>query len=270
MKLGIFLRKLKARADRLFAKPNWNLLVELVRANFKVRDHNSILGVFWSLLGPAALLVIMYLVFRMRFGQGVKTYPLYLLIGIVFISFFITATTYIIKIFLTNRDVVLNSTVPREILIVSDLLIHAYKFIIELALCWVLSIFYGVFAWKSFLLLLPLLIAYIALVLGVSLIISLGYCFARDIEHIWTIVSRLLFFATPIFYPLDSVSPLVRKVIYWGNPLTPFLISFQEVFMGMGSVNLFVYLHSLLLGGVFFIFGYGAFIILENMAVERA
>ncbi len=271
MKSDVFLEKLKKRADRLFTKSNWNLLVELSRANFMVRDHNSVLGVFWSFLAPLSLLAVMYFVFRIRFGQEITTYPLYLLIGIIFISFFVTATTYIIKIFFTNRDVVLNSTVPREILIVSNLSIHTYKFIIELILCWVLTIFFGVFAWRSLLLLLPLLIAYMAFVLGVGLIISLVYCFARDIEHIWMIVSRLLFFATPIFYSLDSISsPLARRIIYWGNPLTPFLISFQGIFMKIGSVYIVAYAHSLLLGGGFFILGYYAFIILENTALEQA
>lgn len=270
MRQGIFLKRLKLKINRLFTRPNWYLLVELTRANFKAGDHNSFLGIFWSFLGPVALLVVMYSVFRIRFGDGVKAYPLYLLIGIVFISFFITTTTYTIKIFFINRDAILNSTVPREILILSNFFIHVYKFVIELGFCWLISIAYSIFTWKSFLLLFPLLIAYIAFVLGVGLIILLVYCFARDIEHIWMIASRLLLFTTPIFYSLDSISPWTRKLIYWCNPLTPFLISFQEVFMGKGRMTMLTYAHSLLLGGVFFILGYSAFMLLENMAVERA
>ncbi len=270
MKINTFLKRFKTRTDRLFNKSNWRLFLELVRANFKVRENNSILGIFWSLIGPIALLIIMYFVFRLRFGQEIKAYPLYLLIGIITTTFFITATTYVIKIFFAYRDLVLNTTVPREVLVASELYIHVYKFVIELFLCLILSIFYGVFAWKSLLLLLPLLISYIALALGISLIISLIYCFARDIEHIWMLVTRLLFFATPIFYTLDSISALSRKIIYWLNPLTPFLISFQNILIGKGNINSFIYLHSLLLGMFFFILGYATFFVFENTAMERA
>lgn len=268
MKFSIFLKKLKTRSLQLFTKFNWNLLAELVRAEFKVTDHNSILGVFWSFLGPLAMLLVMYFIFRARFGQGVHAYPLYLLLGIVCVNFFVTVTTYMIKIFFVNREILLNSTLPRESIILSHLSIHSYKFIIELALCGFLSIFYSLFTWNSILLLLPLLVAYLGLVIGISLLLSLFYCFARDIEHIWMIASRLLFFATPIFYTLDRISPLARKIVYWGNPLTPFLISFQQVFMG--KINLFNYMYSLLLGSGFFILGYYVFIVLENTALERA
>lgn len=214
------------------------------------------------------MLLVMYFVFRSRFGQDISAYPLYLLVGIVSVSFFTTTTASMLKIFLTHRDFILNSTVPRETLILSNLFFHTHKFLIELILCSTLSIFYGLFTWRIFLLLLPLLIAYVALILGVGIILSLIYCFTRDIEHIWMIVSRLLFFATPIFYTLDSLSPLMKKVIYWGNPLAPFIISFQEILMkGVNTLN---YAHSLILGCGFFILGYCCFIIFENTAVERA
>jgi ABC-type polysaccharide/polyol phosphate export permease len=269
MQRGItFFEKAKANTGRLFTAYNRNLLVELIRANFKVRDHNSILGVSWSLLGPAAMLMVMYFVFRTRFGQGIRAYPLYLLVGIVFINFFITVTTYLTRIIFANREVVLNSTIPRESLILSNGFIHLYKFLIELGLCLALSIFYGLFTWKGILLLLPLLIAYIGFALGVGLIMSLIYCYARDIQHIWGLLSRLLYFATPVFYTLNSLSPLTRKAVYYGNPLTPFLLSFRGVFMG--DVSPATYGHSLLLGAVFFALGYIVFIRFENMAVERA
>jgi ABC-type polysaccharide/polyol phosphate export permease len=268
MKLSVFLKKLKTRFFQLFTKSNWNLIVELIRFEFKVADRNSILGILWSFLGPLAMLTVMYFIFRTRFGQGIRAYPLYLLLGIVCVSFFVTVTTYMLKIFFLNRDTVLNSTVPRESIILSNLSIHSYKFIIELAFCFLLGIFYGLFTWKLILLLLPLLVAYLGLVLGTSLLLSLFYCFARDIEHIWMIASRILFFVTPIFYTLDRISPLARKIVYWGNPLTPFLISFRQVFMG--ELNLPNYIYSLFLGSGFFIIGYYVFIVLENIALERA
>ncbi|MCM8781788.1 MAG: hypothetical protein NC828_01890, partial [Candidatus Omnitrophica bacterium] len=74
----MFLDKLKNKTARLFTKANWDILTELIRANLKVRDYNSILGVLWSLLGPLVTLVVLYFIFRTRFGQGIKAYPLYL------------------------------------------------------------------------------------------------------------------------------------------------------------------------------------------------
>ncbi|MGD0337005.1 MAG: ABC transporter permease [Candidatus Omnitrophota bacterium] len=269
MKLGILSQKIKTRTNKLFKRPNYGLLLELIRAKFKITDHNSVLGVFWSLIVPVVMFLAMYLVFRTSFGQGVPAYPFYLLVGIICVNFFATATTYIMKIFFLNRTIVLNSMLPREILILSDMFIHTYKFIIELILCLIISYLYGLFSWGAVLLLLPLAASYIAFILGIGLILSLIYCFARDIEHIWAIASRLLYFVTPIFYTLDKISPLARKIIYWGNPLTPFLVSFRGILMGQNSTGVFTYMYSLLLGAGFFIIGYSVFLVLENMGVER-
>lgn len=68
------------------------------------------------------------------------------------------------------------------------------------------------FTWKSALLLLPLVASFLAFVLGVGLIVSLLYCFARDIEYVWTLASRLLFFATPVFHTPESISLTARRL----------------------------------------------------------
>lgn len=269
MRLRRLFEKIRIRSNEIFKKSNYSLFVELVRAKFKVIDHNSVLGFFWSLISPLFTLFAMYLVFNAPFGQDIRAYPFYLLVGIICVNFFVTTTTYIIRLLFFNRDIILNSMISREIFILADTFIPTYKFIIELILCIILSVFYNIFSWKSILLLLPLSISYIVFVLGVGLTISLIYCFAKDIEHIWMIISRLLYFVTPIFYTLDKFSPLTQKIIYWANPLTPFLLSFQQVLIGQNNINIFTYLYCLLLGTTFFIASCFAFMLLESTAVER-
>jgi ABC-type polysaccharide/polyol phosphate export permease len=84
------------------------------------------------------------------------------------------------------------------------------------------------------------------------------------------LISRLLLFITPVFYKLNYTSPPFRKAIYWGNPITPFMVSFYEIIMNARSFHLFNYLYALVLGLVFFIFGYFIFLTIENNAMERA
>jgi len=163
-----------------------------------------------------------------------------------------------------------NTTVPREDMIIADAFITMYKFLIELFLCYLLALFYGLFNWASLLFLIPLVVAYLAFTLGVGLILSTMRCFSRDISHVWTIMSRFLLFATPIFYPLNSLSPGLGNIIYWLNPLTPFLISFRDITMNTHGMSIINYFYSLFLGVLFFIFGYYVFITNESVAMERA
>lgn len=261
-------KKLRARMVYLVNRSNRRLFYELVRAEFKMADSNSTWGVMWSLLGPLATLAVMLAIFK-TFSPGVREYPLYLLLGISCVNFFLITTTYTVKIFYLNREIVLNSTIPREILIISKISIFVYKFLIELTLCLLLGIYFGVFSSKLFFLFIPLLMGFIAFSFGIGLVLALIYCFVIDIEHIWMLASRLYYFVTPVFYTLNDISPNVAKLIYWGNPLSSFLIAFRSIFMSTQKFSVFDYWYSIGLGFICMIVGYCIFLSIENIAVER-
>ena len=270
MNIFVYYKRIIFKLSRLFTGPNINLLKELSYAKFKATDHNSILGILWSFINPVVMVIVLYLIFKKNFGQNIEAYPLYLLSGTICVNFFINTTNHMVKLFSANREMILNSTISREILILSDIFIPAYKFIIEIIFCLVLSVFYNVFSIKIIFLLFPLLFSYMLFSLGVSMILLLFYCFARDIEHIWMLISRLLLFITPVFYSLDKLSPSMQKILYTANPLTSFLISFRDIIMGRGNVDILNYVYSLSLGVVFLITGYLFFVRIENFAVEKA
>ena len=263
-----FLGKIRARLQRLFTRSNWITFVGLVRANLKASDYNTALGILWSLINPLVTLVIMYFIFKAHFGEGIKAYPLYILVGIISLNFFTVSTTYMTKSFSSNRYIILNSRIPRESLVASQLFIHVFKFTIELVICIILCMVHGFFSWKLAILLPPLYIAYIAFVFGLGLFLALLYCFVRDIEHIWMLITRLLYFVTPVFFLLGNIPYFARKLVYFINPLTPFVISIRGLLMG--DFNLSTYMYSLLLGWIVFMLSYGIFMTFENLAVERA
>lgn len=256
------------RIKRLFTKYNANLIKELVSAEFKTYEGNSILGILWSLLNPAVTLAIMFCVFEKKFGHHINYYPLFLLIGVIIVNFFIDATTNAFRSIFFNQNVILNTAIPREDLILVPIIVRTYKLLIEIFLCCLLSVFYGVFSWQFIFLALPLLAALVGLMIGTNLVFSLLFCFARDIEHIWRILSRLFLFITPVFYTLDQITPLFKSMVYWLNPLTPFLISLRQIIIWDNSLNMLNYLYSLLLGFGLLIFGFFIFTLLENTAVE--
>jgi len=215
------------------------------------------------------MLASMYYVFSRHFGHGIPGYPLYLLTGIIMVNFFITATSYLLKVLSYNRDITLNSTIPRENLVLATISINAWKFAIELAICTVISLAYGFYSWASALLFVPILLSFLALVLGVGLALSLSFCFARDVEHVWAIFSRLFLFITPVFYSPESLSPTTRTLISWLNPLAPFLDAFRALFMHRGTLAAPVILHCVLSGAMALAAAYLVFLRWEGEALDR-
>jgi lipopolysaccharide transport system permease protein len=116
----------------------------------------------------------------------------------------------------------------------------------------------------------PLVLAYVAFVLGVGLALAIAHCFTSDVEHVWMLVARLLFFATPVFYTLDSLAAPARAAVYLLNPVTPFVLAFRSVFLANQALDPVVYGHAVLLGVATFAVGYAVFLRWESLAVERA
>jgi ABC-2 type transport system permease protein len=258
------------RARRLGSRTNRMVLLELVRSNLRSSDCHSLLGGMWSILSTGAMLALLYLVFSRSFGTAVPGYPLYLLAGIVPVNFFITATGHLLKVFIYNRDIALNSTIPRESLVLATVSLHGWKLGIEMLLCALVSLACGSFSVSAALILLPVVVAFLALVVGVGLVLALSFCFARDVEHVWTIVSRLFFFASPVFYTLESLPPNVRLLVEYGNPLMPFLTAFRGVFLHRGVIEAGTLAQCAMLGATALVLGYLAFIRLEGAAMDRA
>src|SRR5947199_10709485 len=58
------------------------LTANLIRKELRVKYKNSFLGFFWSLLNPALLLGIYWLVFTKFLGQRIPSFPIFLLSGL--------------------------------------------------------------------------------------------------------------------------------------------------------------------------------------------
>jgi ABC-type polysaccharide/polyol phosphate export permease len=262
--------RLQRRLADLFSRPNLDLLIELIRAHVKTSDQGSIVGVVWGLVNPIITLIVLYLLFSRRFGTEIPTYSLYLLLGIVVVSFFTSATRDMMQLFPSKRSILTNVTVPSETLAVAGASTVTYKLAVELLMCIALSAWYGALSVSGVLLAVPLLLAYLALTAGVAMVLSTVRVYCKDADRLWSASSRVLFFGTPVFYTLDSLSPWARSLIYWLNPLTPFVVSFRNLLMGRVQIDWGAYGHSLLIGLVVLIVGYAIFLRLERAAVESA
>jgi ABC-type polysaccharide/polyol phosphate export permease len=258
------------RTARLFSGTELELLVELIRAEFKSSDQGTALGALWSMASPLVALIVMYTVFHRHFGGDVPAYPLYLLLGIVLVSFFRSTTSDLMGLLPRQRGLLVNTTVPPLTVFMAAASTNVSKLVGQLLLCAGLSGFYGLLTLRGLLAFVPLLVAFVALALGVSLILCTIRMFFKDAEHLWRLGSRLLFFGTPVFYTLDSMSPQTRTFLYWINPLTPFLIAFREDMMGLGVAGWDTFIYSVMLGVVALAVGYWAFVLRERQAVEVA
>ena len=63
---------------------------------------------------------------------------------------------------------------------------------------------------------------------GVGLILAALFVYLRDLNQIWEVLVNILFFCSPIIYPL-SIVPDYLMPYYMLNPLTRIIILYREV-----------------------------------------
>jgi ABC-2 type transport system permease protein len=91
-------------------------------------------------------------------------------------------------------------------------------FAISLSVLFLLVAFTGIAPSVRWLELVPLVGFLVVFTTAVSVLLSLLYVRYRDLKPIWDVCSRVLFFATPIFYPIEIVPETLQKIVML-NPL---------------------------------------------------
>lgn len=197
-------------------------------------DQSTSLGYAWSFLHPLVTLLVLYALFRNRVGESIDHYAIYLLIGLVQFTYFSKSTANAMRVLYRMRGLATKVIFPKDVLIYSSLMSDAPEFVISMGVTVLIAAATGVPVSVA-LAGIPLVIAMqMLLVLWMSVFLSIGYVFVRDLDHIYEVFVRLLFFATPIIYGIDILSARVAQLAML-NPLAH-LIGFARTMILDGAM----------------------------------
>jgi lipopolysaccharide transport system permease protein len=246
-----------------YANP-WRLVLHVVKLRsliwqFTLREvqaryRGSYLGIVWAFATPLLMLIVYTFVFSVIFkarwqssgAESVMDFALTLFSGLIAFNMFSDCATRAPTLIGSNPNYVKKVVFPLEVLplsVVASALIHSLISVSIVVVGMLVSS--GKLYWTT--LYLPLVyLPLIAFTLGVSwLLASLGV-FIRDIRNFVDVIVRLLFFLTPIFYPMSAV-PAALHPLYGLNPLVTIVENFRRVviwglspdWLWLGSVTLF-------------------------------
>ena len=214
------------------------MLYQATRASYLAQEKNSSLGLIWHLLNPLLMTAVLFLVFRrVEFLQGIEHYPLFILVGLIHYNFFVNATTRAASSFLNSRPLVLNTTVPLELLVLRQTSIEGLTLLVEVLLVLLLSVFMGVEAGAAIWLYPLVFVAALALTLGASLFLCALVVFFSDLNYIWGVFCRLLFFLTPVFFSTAIAGEGLARWVLELNPLTHLIHVAREALLYGGPVT---------------------------------
>lgn len=201
---------------------SWELLTLIAVADFKKVYFGTALGYLWSIARPLMLFGVLLAVFTQvfRIGSQVPDYPVLLLFNIVLFGFFQEATITAVQSIVSQESVVRKTQFPRLVIPLAIVLTTLFNLGLNLIVVFVFILAWGITPSWTWLLFPLIVLALFVVTTAVSMIVSSLYPRFRDTAIIWSVAATVLFYATPVLYPLEAVPDTLRTVIAL-NPLAP-------------------------------------------------
>jgi ABC-2 type transport system permease protein len=214
------------------ARRFFDLLWLMAGTEFKRVYFGTVLGYLWSLIRPLALFGVLLFVFTQIFKVGAElhNYPVLLLLGIVQFTFFQEATSNAVTSVVSQEGIVRKTQFPRLVIPLSTVLTAFFNFCLNLIVVFAFILAWGVDPAWTWLLYPVGLAALFILTTTMSMAFSVLYVRFRDVAIIWVVAAQILFYATPILYPLGdkgiaSDNPSLEEALM----INPLAVIFEQV-----------------------------------------
>ena len=212
----------------------WRLAWTLAITDFKLRFFGSALGYLWQLIRPLMLFGVIYVVFSLFIGIGSGAYyAVSLLLGIVLYTYFSEITGGSVRCLVNREPLVRKVDFPRLAVPMAGLLMATINIGLNLIPVLIFLIIAGATPMLTWLLF-PFVVLFIAVfAFGIAMLLSSLFIPFRDVDPIWDVILQAMFYASGIFFTVDSIG---SKLPSWISQETvvrillsnPFAAALQE------------------------------------------
>jgi len=235
----------------------WNSVLR----EFNAKYRESLLGAFWSVANPLAMIVIYTVIFGRLMRPGLAghentpfAFSIYLCAGVITWGLFAEMLGRLNTVFLEHGNLIKKAAFPRiclpAIVTVSALL----NFAIVFSLFLVFLALIGHWPGWPLLALVPLLALQILFTIGLGIFLGTLNVFFRDVGQLTGIVLQFWFWLTPIVYTLSALPEPARRLLQY-NPLQPLIAGYQAIFLNRQLPDFLSLLPLTLLAVLFLLLG---------------
>lgn len=190
------------------------------------RYRGSVLGFLWTLLNPLLLCSSLTVVFAFINHWDLRTAGVYFFSGYIPWLFFVNASSAATTSIVSNSTYVSKIRCPRLVFPAACVLLNMIDLLVGLVIIGVLMVGLSV-PLQAPLLTIPVAVLLITIfMIGVCALFAALGTLLRDFVFLWASISFLLFFLTPILYPITQI-PEPYRPIFELNPVLPFIRLFQ-------------------------------------------
>jgi lipopolysaccharide transport system permease protein len=208
------------------------LLWILALGELKARHRQTLLGIFWALAQPVAMMLVFTIVFSIFVRVPVEgmPYALFAYTGLVSWLFFANLVSSGIMSVVANMNLVTKAGFPREVIPLSKVITVGFDFLVGLALLGVLLLIYGIpVTWAV--LAVPAIVAIqVLFATGLVLLGSAVYVLRRDLGSLLPLLLQIWMFLSPVVYPVSLIPERYRS-LYLLNPMATIIEAYRSAIL---------------------------------------
>jgi ABC-2 type transport system permease protein len=223
---------------------NRDLLLLLVRTELKVKYKDSVLGYAWSMLNPALVLTIYYVVFKIIARNHQPHFAIWLFAGLIVWNLFNGSAMGATGAVVGKAGIVKKVAFPRELLALSVAGVNLILFAIQVVVLILALLLFNITPDFGMVAVLPLaLLALLVFTGALSIFLSAVNVYLRDTQHLTEVLLMAWFWGTSIVYTYgtiflsahDKAHPSLKwmQYVYLVNPITPIVMTFQRAIYGV-------------------------------------
>ena len=229
----------------LYAIDRYKFLIsQLVSRDFKSKYKRSVLGVLWSFLNPLLTMIVQFFVFSTLFKSDTKSYPVYLLSGVICFNFFKETTDMCLTSISGNANLINKVYIPKYIFPLARTLSSTINLGFSLIPLLLVMVIMGVGLHLQTLLIFYFLVCLIVFSLGIGMFLATLMVFFRDTQFLWSVLNQIWMYATPIFYPAEIIPEKYRFIVRI-NPLYHFIGCLRKCLINGISPEPIAYIYCL-------------------------
>ncbi len=221
-----------------------DLVLLFVRRDFVSQFKQTILGSAWFVIQPLLTTIVFTVVFGNLANLSTDHLPkmLFYLTGNIIWMYFSGVLTSASHTFVGNAHIFGKVYFPRLVVPLSLTISNLIKFMLQFLFFIALWVYYAVIGadirMTPAALLFPVLVLIMAgQALGFGILFSAMTTKYRDLRFLLEFGVRLAMYATPVIFPLSSITGGRLRLVLLMNPMTPIIEIFRLGFLGQGTLH---------------------------------
>lgn len=194
-------------------------VVRSARAHLREEVTKSYLDWLWWVIEPLCMMLIYTFIFGFVFGSSEPNFAIFVFIGLIMWTFFSRNISYGVKAIEDNRSIVTRVYLPKYMLLVSQMLLNAFKLLISFGIAFLMMLLFRVPLTYHIIWFIPLFLELFLFTFATGTVLMHFGVYVNDLSYIVGISLNMLMYLSGVFYSMERFPEPFHVLLGNFNPL---------------------------------------------------